>query len=309
MKALKGSGLLVIVYLLLASILYASESTLPLGTSSTESTSPVNRDISVQLQEYIDLFKILATSDSAVNWPFLLRPVSKPTDPNQFTAAFTFIDSLPTRYSIVPDSARCELWPAWQLGICNLELAAGKYSEAVARHLSLLHEATSCLDNQDLWWALASNYCYQLRIHQQYRDLAQLLETIEMTFPSGPARQMRSELARLKYRLGTLEWSEAIRGTLGEARMGGIASHYRDFITEDGDTLSFLISKETVITLNGEVWVRWVGFTPKQDFESDFKGGDSFASTYLDPGRAAVLYLDSNGEVVLVEIIDNPTEE
>jgi hypothetical protein len=301
---------LIFALILLPLVLYANESPLPMATSSSESTSPINRDISVPLQEYIDLFRVLATEDSEVNWQLLLQPVSSQTDSKKLSGAFTTIDSLQTAYRIYLPSVKCELWTAWQIGMCNLELATGKYPAAVERHSALFDLGLSCVDHQSMWWHLTGNYSSQLREQHHYNNLADLLEEIAVTFPSGPARQMRSELTRLKYRLGTLEWSKAIQGTLGEASLGGIASHYRDFITTNGDTLTYLIGKTTVIVCNGEVWVPWVGFTPKQDFESEYRGGDPFSVSYpIDAGKPVVFYLDSDGEVVLIELNNSPTQE
>jgi len=295
--------------ILLPLTLHANESTLPLGTSSPESTSPIHRDISVPLDEYIDSVRTVAATDNTVNWQFLLLPVSPLTE-HELAAALAIMDSLRAAYDIAPDSINCERWPAWQLAICNLELATGKYSEAVGRHMSLNQDTTSCIDDQELWWILAEQHYYQLVIYNRYREVALLLEEAQLTFPAGPARQMRSQLARLKFRLGTLEWKETIEGTLGEARLGGIASHYRDLITTDRDTLTYLITSETVIVCNNEIWVPGAGFTPKQDFESEYRGGDSFADNNLYPGSNAVFYLDSSGEeVVLIEFEGSTIQE
>jgi len=295
--------------ILLPLTLHANESTLPLGTSSPESTSPIHRDISVPLDEYIDSVRTVAATDNTVNWQFLLLPVSPLTE-HELAAALAIMDSLRAAYDIAPDSINCERWPAWQLAICNLELATGKYSEAVGRHMSLNQDTTSCIDDQELWWILTESHYYQLVINKRYREVALLLEEAQLTFPGGPARQMRSQLARLKYRLGTLEWSAAVQGTIGDASMGGIASHYRDLITTNEDTLTYLVVKATVIVRNTEVWVPWMGFTSQQDFESEFREDGSFTSNGLIPGDNAVFYLDNSGEeVILIELEGSPIQE
>jgi len=293
-----------LIFLLCASPLMAEEPASMAKGISSESISNLHDDVSVPVTEYCEVFETLATTNNAIDWQYLLRPVF-PLSDSDFDGAIAIIDSLQSTYDIVPNLLNCERWPAWQLGLCNLELAAGRYSDAVDRHVSLFRDTTSCIDDQAHWWVLPMNHYLVLRLRNEYLQITRLLEEIEKTFPSGPARQIRAELARLKYRLGTLEWSEATRGTLGEARMGGIASHYRDLITTGGDTLTCLVSNETIIIRNEEIWVRGIGFTPRLDFESEYNGGDPFsASAPVDSGKPAVFYLDNDGEVIMIELFE-----
>jgi len=309
MNTLNGSrtttnGLLVVFIILLTFQL-----ALPQNTTSHELSSSTRCDISVPIQDYIVALRAIATSDDEVDWQFMLCPIFPETDLMQVAGALAIVDSLEACYSVIPDSIGCERWTAWQIGICNLELAAGEYATAVEKYLAFFDQGWSCMDHQSMWWHLTGSHSAQLREYHHYSDLAALLQEVEMTFPAGPAREMRSEIARLKYRLGTLEWSDAIRGTLGEARVGGIASHYRDFVTTNGDTLTYLVHKAVVITLEGEVWVPHIGFTPRQDFESEYRGGDPFTPGPLDSGRHAVFYLDSDEDLLIIELKNDTSRE
>ena len=298
-----------LIFLLCASPLMAEEPASMAKGISSESISNLHDDVSVPVTEYCEVFETLAMTNNAIDWQFLLQPVSPLAD-SEFAATFITIDSLQTAFDIVPDSLNCKRWPAWQLGLCNLEIAAGRYSEAVDRHLCLFKEPTSCIDDQQMWWFLVEQHYYQLLMRKQYSGVAELLEPVVETFPSGPAREMRSELARLKYRLGMLEWSETIEGTLGEFSLGGIASHYRDIVTDDDDTLTYLITKETIIVCNEEIWVPWAGFTPKQDFESEYRGGDPFSvSDPVDSGKPAVFYLDDLDELIMIELVHDSKQD
>jgi len=295
-------------------VLFASSTTIGQPTpfadgTTSESLSSGNVIVSMSALDYMEVFNTLVIEDSEIDWQEVLRPVS-PLSELEFAEALVVIDSLQKVHDIAADPVNCERWPAWQLGLCNLELAARKYSEAVGRHISLNQDTTSCIDDQELWWILAERHYYQLVVSNRYPEVALLLEEVQATFPWGPAREMRAELARLKYRLGTLEWTEAVQGTMGDSSYGGIASHYRDLITSAGDTLNYLICKDTVIISDDEIWVPWVGFTSKQDFESEYIGGDSFSVVYpIKSGIPAVFYLDEYEEVVMVELsIDTGNE-
>jgi len=295
-------------------VLFASSTTIGQPTpfadgTTSEPLSSGNVIVSMSALDYMEVFNTLVIEDSEIDWQEVLRPVSPLTTP-EFASALAVIDSLRQAYDIAPDSMNCERWPAWQLGLCNLEIAAGRYSEAVDRHLCLFKEPTSCIDDQQMWWFLVEQHYYQLLMRKQYSGVAELLEPVVETFPSGPAREMRSELARLKYRLGMLEWSETIEGTLGEFSLGGIASHYRDIVTDDDDTLTYLITKETIIVCNEEIWVPWAGFTPKQDFESEYRGGDPFSvSDPVDSGKPAVFYLDDLDELIMIELVHDSKQD
>jgi len=294
-----------LIFLLFASPMIADESALMTEGTVNESITPQYLDEPVAVSEYIKVYKNGAAEYSGKDWWRFLQSIA-PLSDNEYDAAVAVIDSLRKEYVVVPDSANCERWPAWQLGLCNLELAAGRYSAAVDRHFNLFKEPTSCIDDQQMWWFLVERHYYQLVLRKQYSEVAELLESVRETFSAGPGRQMHAQLARLKYRLGTLTWEKEIEGTLGEARYGGIASHYRDLITPAGDTLDYLITSSTGFICNDDIWVPWAGFTPRQDFESEFSGGDPISVSYpIDTGKSVVFCLGVDDEVIMIELSSN----
>ena len=264
-------------------------------------SEPVDSISTESLQEVVAAYEILAAAEGAVDWQDLLRPIPQMLESEQWAVALAAVESIQEQHNLSPTLSGCERWSAWQLARCKLELAAGRYADAVSRHVDLLRRGSGCVDDQSLWWSLTSNHATFLRDSHQYSNLVVFAETVLPTFPSAPARAMRAEIARLRYRLGTLQWHSKIHGVLGDAELGGIASHYREFVSAGGGTLKFLVDSSVVVTRDGKVWDRDAGFVAA-DEEAQPRRPAGFHPSPLVPGTPATIYLDDSGNAVMIEL-------
>ena len=220
----------------------------------------VGQDPDKAIQELLVTFGSFVLQNDTTGWESLLQTIPSTIEPKNWYVLTALLDefeidslsNLDSTTSII--SSTCDRWVIWHCARFKLELAAGKFSQAIDRYFRLLDSGVSSFDYQYHLWYFINIQIDYLDRERRFEDLLRLLETTKFIFPSGPARGMNSWVAMLRFRFGKLEWNKKVKGVFGETMQLAMASHSCEFITEEGDTLELWITKSTVWTFQGKYW-------------------------------------------------------